>query len=88
MINGTNVQIDSLAASESPLDRGEPFVGSYSVLSRELRLWNVGSDHVDTVKRRFRFNAFCVALECERSLGNIDQEVLRHLEAVNDFTDS
>jgi len=88
MVDGTYVKIYRLATPESALDRGESFVGAHSLFSGKLGVGDIGANDIDSIESRFGGNALRIPSERERSLGDLDHEMLSHLETVESFAHS
>ena len=81
---GRTRRVDRLEAPEGPLDTTQALVGAHHVLAREPLGRDRGAQHVDAVERGLLLDGVLPAGHHQVIIGDVEIEVLGHLEAVDD----
>ena len=85
VVNGSDLQIDTLTAAEGPFGDGQPLVGSHRLFGIHLLAGQVGANHIDPVQCRLLLDALLPALVGEGLLADLQDKMLAHFVAVEDF---
>ena len=85
VVDGSDLQVDTLTAAEGPLSDGQPLVGRHRLFGIHLLGGQVGANHIDSVQCRLLFDALLLALVGEGLLADIQDKMLAHFVAVEDF---
>ena len=86
VIDGADLQVDTLAATEGPLGDGQPLVGRHGLLGIHLLRRHAGANHIDPVQCSLLIDTLLPALVGEGLLPDLQLKMLTDLVAVEDLS--